>query len=254
MTVSSVRLRATVFLHQGAVRTNNEDTVAVGDWLCSRPMAAPERLERLVEAPLLCLVADGMGGHAAGEVASRAVAEHLQARAADAVDGRAVAAMLHDANAQLFDLMEERPASAGMGTTIAGIGVRPDGLTVFNVGDSRVHRIAGRRLIQLSVDDTPGPKLGDGRTAVTTSNLVTQTLGGDHQFAPIAPHIEALPIEDGSAWLISTDGLTDLVPRGAMEALLGDDDTATVQALYDAAMAAGGRDNISIVLVRIEVL
>jgi serine/threonine protein phosphatase PrpC len=248
-----IRLRATAFLHQGAVRPNNEDTVAVGDWSCSRPMAAPARLEQVVDGPVMCLVADGMGGHAAGEVASRAAAEHLCTRAAEATGDRAVATLLRGANAELFELMRQTPALAGMGTTVAGIAVLPGGISVFNVGDSRVHRIADGRLTQLSTDDTPGPKLADGRTAATTSHLITQTLGGDHVFAEIEPHVVAEPLDDGSVFLLCTDGLTDLVRLAEMEALLQDDDTATTLALFDAAMARGGRDNIAILLVRIEV-
>ena len=69
-----VRLRATAFTHQGAVRAGNEDTIAIGDWIRSLPMTAPVVLEHKVAAPVFCLVADGMGCHAAGDVASRTVA------------------------------------------------------------------------------------------------------------------------------------------------------------------------------------
>src|SRR5690606_42099619 len=110
-----VRLRAAAFTHQGAVRPGNEDTIAVGDWIESEPMAAPVLLEHEVAAPLICLVADGMGGHAAGEVASRAVAEHLATRAAEAVDETALAALLRDADAELFALKIGRASCRATG-------------------------------------------------------------------------------------------------------------------------------------------
>jgi PPM family protein phosphatase len=118
---------------------------------------------------------------------------------------------------------------------------------VFNVGDSRVYGLGRGRLEQLSTDDTPGTKRADGRTAVHRSNLITQTLGGFTP-EPIEPHL--LPQAPGAGWLICSDGLSDLVEEDEMAALIGDDDVASVSALFEAAMARGGRDNVSIVLLR----
>jgi serine/threonine protein phosphatase PrpC len=250
--MASVRLRAAAFTHQGAVRADNEDTIAVRDWIKRLPMKAPVVLEHEVATPLICLVADGMGGHAAGEVASRTVAERLSRRVAEAADEATLAQLLHDANAELFALMQESPVWAGMGTTVAGMVAAPSGILVFNVGDSRVYRIERDGLVQLSTDDTPGPKLADGRTAAMTSNLVTQSLGGAYQLAGIDPHVLSEPLEDGARYLICSDGLSDLLERRAMEGLLGDDDAASAGALFEAAMAQGGDDNISLILLRLE--
>jgi serine/threonine protein phosphatase PrpC len=250
--MAPVRLRAAAFTHQGAVRPSNEDTIAVGGWITSESMSAPAVLEHEVAAGLICLVADGMGGHAAGEIASRAVAEHLSRGAAGAIDESALAALLRDADAELFALMEEQPAWRGMGTTVAGIGIAPDRVLAFNVGDSRVYRIDRGALVQLSTDDTPGPKLADGRTAAMTSNLVTQSLGGAYQLAGIDPHVLSEPLEDGARYLICSDGLSDLLERTIMEQLLGGDDAASAGALFEAAMARGGDDNVSLILARLE--
>jgi PPM family protein phosphatase len=250
--MAPVRLRAAAFTHQGAVRPSNEDTIAVGGWITSESMTAPVVLEHEFAAGLICLVADGMGGHAAGEIASRAVAEHLSRRAAEATDETALAALLRDADAELFALMDEQPGWRGMGTTVAGIGVAPDRVVAFNVGDSRVYRIDRGALVQLSTDDTPGPKLADGRTAAMTTNLVTQSLGGAWQRTRIDPHVLSEPIEDGARYLICSDGLSDLLDRTTMEGLLGDDDVAAVEALFEAAMAQGGDDNVSLILLRLE--
>ena len=249
-----VRLRATAFTHQGAARASHEDTIAVGEWIASEPMSAPAAFAHALAAPLICLVADGMGGHAAGEVASRAVALHLCRHAAAATDEAAVAKLLHEANAELFALMDERPAWYGMGTTVAGVAVAPSGVIAFNVGDSRVYRIEADGLVQLSTDDTPGPKRPDGRTAVYTSSIITQVLGGygpDQPGEQIAPHVLSEPLADGARYLICSDGLSDLVDQAAIEARLGEDGQASVQALFDAAMAQGGDDNISLLLLRV---
>jgi serine/threonine protein phosphatase PrpC len=120
---------------------------------------------------------------------------------------------------------------------------------VFNVGDSRVYRI-GQSLVQLSTDDTPGPKLADGRTAAQATALLSQSLGGGLAPAEVTPHILREPAVAGS-YLICSDGLTDLVSPDAIAACVGTDDAASVTAMFEAAMAAGGRDNISVVLVRL---
>ena len=250
-----ISLRATAFTHPGAVRRGNEDAIAVGDWITSAPMASAAVLEHRVAAPLICLVADGMGGHAAGEVASRAVAEHLTRRSAEATDEGAVAQLLRQANEGLFALMAEHPAWYGMGTTVAGIVLAPSGLIVFNVGDSRVYRIEGSHLVQLSTDDTPGPKLPDGRTALYTSSIISQVLGGYGPDVPkerIVPHVLREPLADGARYLICSDGLTDLLDRPAIEQLLEEDDQVGAQALFEAAMARGGDDNISLLLLRLQ--
>jgi PPM family protein phosphatase len=247
-------LRATAFTHQGAARARNEDTIAVADWIASESMAGPVVLEHTLAQPVVCLVADGMGGHAAGEVASRSVAEHLARRAAQATDEAAIAQLLLEANDELFALMDRRPAWYGMGTTVAGVAVAPSGIVAFNVGDSRVYRIEAGALVQLSTDDTPGPKLPDGRTAVYTSSIITQVLGGyrpDAREEPITPHVLSAPLRDGARYLICSDGLTDLLERGAIEALLDGDDQASALALFEAAMAQGGDDNISLLLLRV---
>jgi serine/threonine protein phosphatase PrpC len=244
-----VHLRATAFTHQGAVRAANEDCIAIGDWVTSEPMAAPLVLERATGAPLIAVVADGMGGHAAGEVASRIAAERLAALAARAGDEAGLADLLRDVNAELFEAMREQPRLRGMGTTVAGVVIAPAGSLVFNVGDSRVYRIEGSALVQLSTDDTPGPKLADGRTAAMTSNLVTQSLGGAYAEVGIEPHLLGVPPAARERYLLCSDGLSDLLTRDEIEAGLAADDRTSVQALFEAAMARGGRDNISIIML-----
>ena len=248
---SALALSATAFTHVGAVRTHNEDSIAVDDWVTSQSMDQPMTMQRTVLAPMVCLVADGLGGHAGGDVASRFVAECLAGRAAGTTDAASLAGLLRAVDQALFATMRERPALEGMGTTVAGLHVAPSGLAVFNVGDSRVYRIEPAGLVQLSTDDTPGPKLADGRTAAHTTALLTQSIGGWHEPDGIAPHVLAEPVERGGRYLICSDGLSDLLDPEAIAAHIGDDDAVSISALFDAAMAAGGGDNVSIVLVRV---
>jgi serine/threonine protein phosphatase PrpC len=244
-----VAVKITAFTHQGAVRAGNEDTIAAGAWCRNKPMERPERII-LTENPALALVCDGMGGHAAGEVASRAVALHLVHRRAALTGPQMLTRVVEEANAELFALMDEQPATCGMGTTVAGLSLSDDEVFVFNVGDSRVLGIHDRGLVQLSTDDTPGPKLADGRTAAMTSSMITQVLGG-YGLEALDVHVLGDDVPARAGWLIASDGLTDLVPLATMEACLGEpDDERIVEALFDAAMTAGGDDNVSILLVR----
>lgn len=252
MAPATLRLVATGFTHQGAIRPGNEDTIAIGDWLESAPMDEPRVLERALDGPVVALVADGMGGHAAGDVSSRAAAEYLINQAARATDAAAVADLVREAHAEQFALMRERPALTGMGTTVAGIAIAPGGVIAFNVGDSRVYRVKDEGLVQLSTDDTPGPKLADGRTAATTTPIITQTLGGAGSLSPIDPHVLHEPLDEAARYLICSDGLTDLLEVDEIEAELEEDDRASVRSLFEAAMARGGSDNVSVVLVRLQ--
>lgn len=247
-----LRARVTVITHQGCVRAHNEDTVAVGRWIRNAPMKAPIQTVHDLDAPLLCLVADGMGGHAAGEEASRLAAFRLSERIPDVEDEKSVEALLHDVNRAVFDAMDAPGGLQGMGTTIVGMVLRPAGVLHFNVGDSRLYRHRDGYLRQLSIDDVPaiGPDAGEGRAR--RSHRLTQALGGAEAFVEIAPHIGTQPLAAGWRYLLCSDGLTDMLDLDSIETRVGADDEISVMALLDAALAAGGEDNISILLASIE--
>jgi protein phosphatase len=236
----------TAFTHQGAVRPRNEDTIAVDGWLRNLPMEAPRQLARTLDRPLLCLVADGLGGHAAGEVASLLAAQCLSEAAAE-IEGEAdLAAALEAASRAIFEAMAEDRQRLGMGSTVVCLLLRPDGGLWANVGDSRLYQLDAGGMAQLSLDDVPDPGAGRWR-----SHIVTQCLGGGWTPAEIAPHtgrVEPLP---GRRWLLCSDGLTDMLDDAEIAAALGEDDPLSVQTLFAAALAAGGADNVSLLLVRV---
>jgi len=234
--------RLTAFSHRGRVRARNEDTIVVGGWISEPEMAAPRAFRHVLSAPLVCAVCDGMGGHHAGEVASRQVALSLAVGQRRLVDARAVAAKLETINVELYRAMQADEDLLGMGTTVAGLVLGPR-LFWFNVGDSRVYRHRDARLVQVSVDDTPpGPRSG----------MITQSMGGALPPSGIAPHLgeEQLPVP--SRFLMCSDGLTDMLDDGDIEDCLKLSDADAVAQLFDLAMRAGGRDNISIVLASVE--
>lgn len=226
--------------HRGDLRPNNEDTITVAGWVSDVEMGAPRRSRHDLTASLLFAVADGMGGHAGGAIASRYTIKRL----AEFSNGGAhdVSVRLAAINAELYEAMAASPGLLGMGTTVAGLLLSPFDAVWFNVGDSRIYAVRDRRLIQLSIDDVPpGPRTG----------MITQTVGGGPVFLPIAPHIETARLEIPSRWLLCSDGLTDMLSDAEIEAALGQRDEDTLRTLFAQAMAAGGADNISIILVSV---
>jgi serine/threonine protein phosphatase PrpC len=239
-----LHIAATTLTHRGRVRESNEDSVVVAGWVSELEMSAPRHSRHALAETLLFAVADGLGGHACGEIASRHTVKRLGAARASAEAG-CIAALLGEINADLYAAMRRDRSLLGMGTTVAGLVLSARHALWFNVGDSRIYRERGGRIEQLSIDDVPpGPRSG----------IITQTLGGGMSFVPVAPHIGVEHLsEPGSLlrarWLLCSDGLTDMLDDAEIERALAASDEEAVGALFAAAIAAGGHDNISIVLV-----
>ena len=140
--------------HRGRLRERNEDALSVCGNVLTGTMREPFALAPTTE-PLIMLIADGMGGHARGDVASRTALKILMDRELDCRTLSDWVDALHAANHGLYDLMAEDPDAIGLGTTLVGAVVRRSGLMGFNVGDSRFYRHRQRGLVRLSVDDTP---------------------------------------------------------------------------------------------------
>jgi PPM family protein phosphatase len=248
-----VYVSVVAFTHQGKVREENEDTIAVGQWNRNRPMLQPEVTLHPVNSPWVGVIADGMGGHAAGEVASRFVVEKITDAAINFDSEESIIEQLKSANRELFDLMAQKPSTEGMGTTIAGLAVTPESLFIFNVGDSRVYKEQNRFLKQLSMDDSGGriTAYGDGSSSQETkTGLLSQAFGGAKHFIEIDPHILKEKLSHNQRYLICSDGLSDLVNIDTMEACFVDSDLDSATHLFQKAIKAGGRDNISMLIIR----
>jgi len=236
------RLRVTAMTHRGAVRDGNEDCLVVGAFTaCGVDMAEPVSWEMPLTGPVIVAVADGMGGHAAGEAASaHAVRTLAVAAPADAAE---VTAVLQRIDAELLASSRADPAVAGLGTTVAGV-LLGGGVGVwFTVGDSRIYLERGGYLAQLSVDDRS-----------PLSGGLTQCLGGCADGAPLRPRVEPFDEEAPGQLLLCSDGLSDIVESEDMEELLvhPGGPAWAVKALWAAAMNASGCDNITIALVEVE--
>ncbi|MEU6252650.1 PP2C family serine/threonine-protein phosphatase [Streptomyces sp. NPDC047043] len=233
--------------HPGLLRERNEDSLVVGPWtLCATVTESPQTLVFPLGTPLVVAVADGLGGHPGGEVASALAARRIAAMG-PSLDGEdVVRAVLKACNRAVYQAAEGGELAA-MGTTVAGVVVQPDSLLVFNVGDSRVLAVDRDGLRQVSVDDSPPLEPGQ-----RTTSLVTQCLGGTTAYRDVEPHVTAVPLKPGDRYIICTDGLTDPLTTDVIEELVREhDDGRAVFELWKAAIAAGGPDNITVAVVRV---
>jgi serine/threonine protein phosphatase PrpC len=240
----------TALSHAGLVRDHNEDSLVIGSWtLCAAQTETPQGLVFPIGTPLVVAVADGLGGHPAGDVASSVVVRTLASAGPTLDSEEAVRGAVHACNRAVYAAAEDQPSFTAMGTTVAGVVVTADQVFTFNVGDSRVYMFGPDGLQQTSVDDNPPLAPGQDYTSI-----VTQTLGGGPTFTAVDPHVSAKQQASDVRWLACTDGLSDFVPASTLSELLGKyDDGRAVFELWKAAMTAGGLDNVTIALVRVAV-
>ncbi len=248
----TVRLRHAGRSDVGAVRAGNEDSF-------------------LAAAPFW-IVADGMGGHARGDLASQAAVETFaRARSADVADRattpRAVIDAVRDANAAVRELRR----GVICGTTLTGVaiveveGAGPHWMT-FNVGDSRTYCWDGRRLEQQSVDHSAVQELVDAGVISAAEaaghpqrNVVTRALGAETE---VEPDVWLVPLRGRQTFLLCSDGLTKelddeeiarIIVFHDQQAASSPDGPTLAERLVGAAIASGGRDNVTVVVVESEV-
>jgi len=232
--------------HTGKVRKGNEDSY------------------RIDESSGVFVVADGMGGHAAGEVASSIAADaalrtlnSARSRASDDLTGSIYAAF-SEAQRQIVECCNGDPRTRGMGTTLTVACLGSSGsLHVGHVGDSRLYRLHRGVLMQLTHDHTwvqqeieAGRLLPAAARNHPFAHMLTRVLSADERCSP--DFIEA-EVEPGDVLLLCSDGLYNHLGDGPLSALLAADVAIdeVVGQLIRAANHAGGRDNITAVLVRI---
>jgi PPM family protein phosphatase len=226
--------------HTGMVRERNEDSALQGRQLFA--------------------VADGMGGHAAGDVASRIAVKALMRLAAnDELDSHSVVAAIAQANRDILDAISADRKLSGMGTTLTGVAIAGQGddvrWVVFNVGDSRVYRFADDTLTQVTVDHSEVAELvAAGRLTAAEAkvyprrNVVTRSLG---TFPAPVPDVWLREPTPGERFLICSDGLTLEVGADQIAAALREeaDPQRAADRLVSQAVYAGGRDNVTVIVV-----
>ena len=151
------------------------------------------------------------------------------------------------------------PNCRGMGTTVAGLAFFGEDLCIFSVGDSRVYRMHDQSLDQITRDDTTAQAMEDagmwkpGEVRPAAFHGLTQALGGSMAYREIDPRIHDCTFKTRATYLLCTDGLTDMLSQDQIEELLlPEKPDLFVNGLFEAAMDAGGKDNVSIICLEVE--
>ncbi len=233
--------------------------VARVDWAIATDIGRVRAIneDSVLGRPPLFLVADGMGGHAAGEVAS-GIATAVYAELVDA--GRLTRDDIVDAvasaNARILAAGDR--GSRGMGTTLAGVALLESAgdphWLAFNVGDSRVYRLSAGVLAQVSTDHSEVQELvelgmitAEQARVHPARNVITRSVGSDP-----APLVDSwvLPVITGDRLLVCSDGLHGELDDEQITATVSvGDPRAAATRLIELALAAGGRDNVSVIVV-----
>lgn len=246
MAEAAPALTAVAVSHPGRVRDRNEDALTVCGWRAGSEVA---RIRLLGDGVRYAAVADGMGGHPAGDEASRLALQLLE-NDADRLDGASLPQVLTGMNLALHRYGQQHRHARGMGSTIAGLAVHRGTVLVFNVGDSAVFRLLDGYLGRLTEDDRP-PRLPGQPDGVRTGRL-SQCLGGSTgDPVPIRPHVHEVPLVHGDQFLLCSDGLTDVLDLDTVGQVLRRDPADAVPELLAAALEAGAPDNVSVAVVRI---
>ncbi len=229
--------------HVGKVRSNNQDSGYAGTHLF--------------------VVADGMGGHAGGDVASAIAIQSIAHvdRPFDSVDEaeNALRAALLEANGELAESVFQHPELTGMGTTVSGVVRVGDRLALAHIGDSRIYRWRDGELTQITKDHTFVQRLVDsGRitaeeAAVHPRRSVLMRVLGDVDLNPEID-TEIVETQPGDRWLLCSDGLSGFVSDERVAELLVEhtDASAAVGALIDESLDEGAPDNVTVVVVDID--
>lgn len=211
------------------------------------------------EDPPVFAVADGMGGAQAGEVASAmAIDEFATARDGEASPEEQLRTIGVTANRKIWEMAQADSRHQGMGTTMTAVIVGERDVAVGHVGDSRLYRWRNGTLERLTHDHSLVEEfVRQGRLTPEQAekhpqrSVITRALGPE---SDVEVETFSVPAKDGDVYLLCSDGLSGMVPDGAMKDILDLDEPLSVRAkeLIDAANENGGRDNITAVLFRVE--
>ncbi|MBO4836931.1 MAG: Stp1/IreP family PP2C-type Ser/Thr phosphatase [Clostridia bacterium] len=225
--------------HVGLVRDQNEDTVLVD------------------ERQGLYILADGMGGHQAGEVASLLAAQVLSG----SLEGKSPSREellrgFHAANSAVYERQKKDTALSGMGTTLTVLWEDGDHVLLGHVGDSRAYLFRDGRLHQVSEDHSlVGQMLREGVIDEEQArrhplrNVITRAVGTEET---VRADVSEWPLQPGEKWLLCSDGLTDMVEDAEIERTLGSlPCSEAADRLISLALLSGGHDNVSVLLAEV---
>lgn len=239
------RIVLTAASRVGCVRSNNEDMVLAYDKLLRSDVYATEFMTENTDRFAIA-VADGMGGHNAGEVASSDTLSNLQYFINDLPGGLAIGEFdemlmmwLQSINQIIASKGHVNPSMAEMGTTLVGFIYYNHKYFWLNCGDSRLYRLRNGQLRQLSTDHSLNNVNGEKKH----SNIITNCIGAGCKNSYMDLFEFTADVLTGDTYLLCSDGLNDMVSDKDLEQLLNDG--ASANRLCEAAIQAGGYDNVS---------
>ena len=210
--------------------------------------------DSLVVTPPLFAVADGMGGHAAGEVASEIAVRVLSELAPEHPDGEALGRAIEEANRAVIQAAREGRGRQGMGTTMTAAMLEGERLVIAQVGDSRAYLLHQGKLQQLTRDHSlmadmieAGQLTPEEARTHPQRSVITRALGSD---AHLHPDIYEINVETGDRLLICSDGLSGMIFDDQIENTLRrvQDPQRCASQLVNEAIAAGGHDNVTVIV------
>ena len=222
----------------GCVRQQNEDS--------------------LIVAPPLFVVADGMGGHAAGEVASEIAVKTISELVSAHADAEELGRALEQANRDIITAAVEGEGREGMGTTCTAAMLEGTRLVIAQVGDSRAYLLHDQKLSQLTRDHSlmanmieAGQITPEEARVHPSRSVITRALGNDPD---TIPDLYEINVEDGDRLMLCSDGLTSMLEDDEIQAVMNriSDPQMCADVLVDGALAAGGLDNVTVVIANVE--
>jgi PPM family protein phosphatase len=203
------------------------------------------------------VVADGMGGAQAGEVASRIAADAFDEDMGDGNPEEQLASRAREANRRIFDLARQDASRSGMGTTLTGALLSTDGVSIVHVGDSRAYLFRDGELRQLTRDHSlveelrrRGQLTPEEAEEHPQRSIITRALGPEPD---VELDVHTHQARGGDVFLLCSDGLTSMVREDRLRSILSESDTLdkALDRLVHEANNAGGRDNITVVAFRV---
>lgn len=234
----------------GCVRHDNEDMILAG-YQFIRDDEYRTQLELGERDRYMMAVADGMGGHLSGEVASSDVLHNLQFFFSDLPVGlnassfnEMIVGWLESINMILDSKGKADEQYKGMGTTLVALAYYDGDFYSMNCGDSRLYRLRNEELVQLTTDHSLSSLMGDQKH----SSVITNCIGGGCTSSYIDV-VHMVDIQDGDTYLLCSDGLTDMMSDNRLSILLAEG--ADANDLCNAAIVRGGFDNVSACLIKV---
>ena len=217
-------------------------------------------LKQTGHLPNLFIVADGMGGHKAGDVASRYTVDEfvsLIENATEKDDITVISEAVTKVNTMLLEKAKESPDYTGMGTTLVVATIKDEMLRVANVGDSRLYVIGTDGIRQITRDHSLVEEMvlagklskSEARTHAR-KNVITRAIGGEEQ---VEPEMFSIDLKENSKVLMCSDGLTNMLEDAEILSIVrnNSDIEDAARMLIDRANENGGKDNISVIIVEL---